>query len=90
MLWALRKGGLLRDVKESINYPRTSRTVKQNTVIDLIQVCIRHHRELFVEKLGDIQLNPMEDTYLVLHVLDNFYIMDMFPAHKKVIKKILS
>mgnify|MGYP000341986641 CR=1 FL=1 len=90
MLWALRKGGLLRDVKESINYPRTSRTVKQNTVIDLIQVCIRHHRELFVEKLGDIQLNPMEETHIVLHVLDNFHIMDMFPAHKKVIKKVLS
>ena len=90
MLWSIRKGWLLQEVKNAVYSPSLTRSVKHNVVIELIQVCIRHHRELFVEKLGDIQLNPMEETHIVLHVLDNFYIMDMFPAHKKVIKKILS
>ena len=89
MLWSIRKRGLLQEVKNAVYSPTLNRSVKHRVVIEIIRMCIQYNRELFVEKCGDSHVNPIQDTHIIIHVLDNFYIMDMFPAHKKVIKKIL-
>ena len=89
MLWSFRKTELLEGVQQSLQLPRVNRTVKHNVVIDIIQTCIRHKRDIILERCGDLQVNPLHDTHLVIHILSNFYIMDLFPEHKKIIKKIL-
>lgn len=90
MLWSFRKTELLDGVQGALQIPRENRTVKHNTVIDLIMACIKNNRDAVMERCGDLQVNPLHDTHLVIHILSNFYIMDLFPEHKKVIKKILS
>jgi hypothetical protein len=90
MLWSFRKTELLESVQQSLHIPRVNRTVKHNVVIDLIQTCIRSNRDAIMEICGSLIINPLHDTHVIIHILKNFYIMDLFPAHKKIIKKILS
>ena len=79
MLWALRKSGLLDGVKRDLLQDPEHRSVKYATVIHIIEQCIT----------GDT-CNPMLDkTPRIEHVLDNFYVLDAFPEHKRLIKKIL-
>lgn len=88
MLWSLRKNKLLKKVNQSIPKLRNERSVKHNIVIDIIEQCIEKDREAILERSN---INPMyTSTLLVSHILRNFWILDIFPEHKKLIKKILS
>ena len=78
MLCSIRKYKLLRGVKCSLTKLESERSVKHNTVINLIEQCIEEGK------------NPMNKVTYISYVLDNFHKMDAFPEHKKLIKKILA
>jgi hypothetical protein len=90
MLWSARKHGLLKKVGESLHKPTSERGVKYNVVINLIEQCIAQNRDAIINKCTDIDFNPLIDIPLIFYILKNFWIMDLFPEHKKLIKKILS
>lgn len=87
MLWALRKNRLLKKVNDSIPKLRNERSVKHAIVIDIIEQCIANDPDSIMNKC---EFNPMNSTALVSHILSNFWILDAFPEHKRLIKKILS
>ncbi len=78
MLWALRKNILLKKVNDSITKLRNDRSVKHAIVIDIIEQCIANDPD-------KCEFNPMNSAALVSHILSNFWIMDLFPEHKKLI-----
>jgi hypothetical protein len=89
MLWALRKQRLLNNVKDALHKASFDRSVKYNTVIQLLEHCLILDRDAILARCEKIDFNPLIDIPLMLHILDNFWIMDVFPEHKKLIKKIL-
>jgi hypothetical protein len=86
----VRKQGLLNKVKDNLHKATIDRSIKYNTVINLLEQCIKLDRDAILTKCENIDFNPMIDIPLMLHILDNFWIMDLFPEYKKLIKKILS
>jgi hypothetical protein len=90
MLWALRKRGLLNKVKDALHKASFDRSIKYNIVVQLLERCLILDRDAILARCDKIDFNPLIDIPLMLHILDNFWIMDLFPKHKKLIKKILS
>ena len=90
MLWSVRKQTLLNKVRDSLHKPTTERGVKYNVVINLIEQCITHNRDAIISQCTNIDFNPLIDIPLIFHILNNFWILDLFPEHKRLIKKILS
>jgi|TARA_B110000285_G_scaffold202331_1_gene237585 hypothetical protein len=90
MFWALRKKSRLHGVKIALMKFTEHRSVKHDTVIKIIEHCLILDRDIIITNCKDIDFNPLNDKPLILHILEHFYILDSFPEHKRLIKKILS
>ena len=80
--WAYHENRLLGEIKNSLTKLKSEREINHSMVIHLLENCIE------IDK-SEICGNPMNNDLLVRHILDNFHIMNKFPEHKKIIKKIL-
>lgn len=90
MFWAFKKNSRLRGVKLALMKFPENRSIKHDTVIKIIEHCILLDREVILDKCKGVDFNPLNNSPLILHILEHFHILDAFPKHKKLIKKILS
>lgn len=88
MWWYFNKKKCLKKVKWDLLRSPSKRLLKSTMVIGIIQHVIDTNREDILKSIPDVSFNPLNDSPLILHILDNYKLMKPYPEHRYYIKKI--
>ena len=87
--WHFNKKKCLREVKYDLLRLASKRTLKNTIVISIIQHVIDTDREKLLENIPGVSFNPMNDSPLILHILENYELLKPYPGHRYHIRTVL-
>lgn len=90
-MWAFRKGSLLKRLRFELLLDPIRRSLKTKTIVFILDELIENNRSDLLKLIGDDNLtfNPLNNLPLMLYIVDNWKILNNFPEHKRLIKKII-
>ena len=86
--WFMNKHRVLKRVKYELFLNPRKRSVKSSIVIHIIQTAIDDYRDEIYKSISDISFNPLNDSPLILHILENYHLLEPYPEHRMYIKKV--
>jgi len=87
--WYINKKKYLQQVKYCLLKVNSHRKLSSTIVISIIQYVIDTDRENILKNVGDITFNPLNDSPLILHILENYHLLKPYKTHRDCIRKIL-
>ena len=87
--WFFYKRKCLDNVKKELFRLSSKRLLTTTIVISIIQHVIDTDRENLLKTIPDVQFNPMNDSPLILHLLENYNLLKPYPEHRYHIRRVL-
>jgi hypothetical protein len=87
--WYFNKKESLKSVKYDLLRLSSKRLLASTIVIAIIQHVIDIDRENILKSIKDVQFNPLNDSPLILHLLENYHLLKPYPIHRYHIKRVL-
>jgi len=87
--WYLNKKKYLQQVKWCLLKVNSHRRLSSVVVIAIIQHIIDTDRENILKSVGDVNFNPLNDSPLILHLLENYHLLKPYRLHRLCIRKLL-
>lgn len=89
-MWVFQKSTLLRRIKSELLMEPFYRPVRTKTIIFILQDLIENNRDYLLKLIGgDCVFNPLNNLPLMIHIIENWKLLNNFPKHKILIKKII-
>lgn len=88
--WYLNKKKCLQQVKFCLLKVNSHRKFSSAVVIAVIQHIIDVDRDNIMKSVGDVTFNPLNDSPLILHLLENYHLLKPYPLQRACIRKTLS
>lgn len=86
--WFINRHRVLKRVKFELLLNPHNRSVKSSIVIHIIQNAIDGHRDEIYKSIPKVTFNPLNDSPLILHILENYHLLEPYPEHRRYIKKV--
>ena len=88
MWWKLKKARYIKMLKYQLFLHPSRRNIKSSLIIHLLCDLIEKNRNEIMSSIQDVQFNPLNDSPLILHLLENYHLLKPYPVERYFIRQI--
>jgi hypothetical protein len=88
--WFWKKERILREIRSELLDSTSLKSLRHKIVMVILADLAQNKWDLLTSIFKNVTFNPLRTETMIIEILNNYHILNNFPEHKKIFKKICS